>query len=44
MVLGRQILSSALSFNTVDPMSKILGFSERLERDLSDDVFQSIIW
>ncbi len=24
-------------------MSKILGFSERLEKDLSDDVFQSII-
>ncbi len=26
---------------TEDPMSKILGFSESLERDLSNDVLQS---
>ena len=37
-----------MSFNshnlsTVDLMSKMLGFSESLERDLSNDVFQSKI-
>ena len=36
-------LSIAINFSTVDPMSKILGFSESLERDLSNDVFQSKI-
>ena len=37
-----------MSFNshnlsTVDPMSKILGFSESLEKFVSNDVFQSKI-
>ena len=31
-------------FSTVDPMSKMLWFSESLERDLSNDVFQSKIF
>ena len=34
---------TAINFSTVDPMSKILLFSESLERDLSNDVFQSKI-
>ncbi len=36
-------LSTAINSSTVDPMSNILGFSESLERDLSNDVFQSKI-
>ncbi len=41
--------SSWTSFNShnlsiIDPMSKILGFSESLERDLSNDVLQSKIF
>ena len=31
------------NFSTVDPMWKFLGFSDSLERDLSNDVFQSNI-
>ncbi len=27
------------NFNTVDPMSNFFGFSESLEKDLSNDVF-----
>ena len=34
-------LSTAINLSTVHPMSKIFGFSESLERDLSNDVFQS---
>ena len=31
------------NLSTVDPMSKMLGFSESLENYLSNDVFQSEI-
>ena len=34
---------NSLNFSTIDPMLKIFWFSESLERDLSNDVFQSNI-
>ncbi len=40
---GLNIFQQPYNFSTVDPMSNILGFSGSLERDLSNDVFQSNI-
>ncbi len=40
---GGGVYFNSHNFSTVDPMSKILGFSDSLERDLLNDVFQSNI-
>ncbi len=40
---GEGVSFNSHNLSTVDPMSKMLGFSESLEKFLSNDVFQSKI-